>query len=275
MIEALHSIDLSGWVEGLRANLVAELIGTLFTILVLEELMKRAERRAEHRKRWREEVGRIERELPTWEELDFTFAESLEDLARAWNPLMPSEGKAAAAPFLVERLRDKLRTGGSPLKGGEPPLDVICKAAHTFVSVGSALFALHSMFPNGARFAKHFIDLSNWMSSLRTNIEHVERTRDQLAAAQGEDGTRLQALGKNLYFARGAVVAHAWQVFRIVARISDQIRLELDNPLPQLADFAMAGSPTWLEIAASGPLKLARWAGRRIHQSKSQRENGT
>lgn len=264
MLERSNLTSLSTCLDGLGSNLLAELVGTLFTVLVLEEIMKRAERHSEQRKRWREATDRQDRDVPTWRELSFSFVESLETLARAWEPISPGPAEVVNDCYYVGLLRQEVARGGAPLQRRPLPGD-LSKLANTFLAVAGSLFALHSMFPNGALFARHFIDLSYKINTLKTKLASLQQLQDRRAASKGEKST---ALGKAIYIRKGALVLECWQIFNILAMVSEKIETELDSPPPNLNDFAVVDPPTWLELAASGAKNLARRISKRLRLTR-------
>lgn len=230
-------------------NLIAEFIGVFFTIFVLEELMRRMERRNLKLYHDHEREKKREKEEPILQELDFTFGESLEEMARVWTHLLPLEDKLDKAPFYSEKLKEALHRGGWPLKNKKIlfTTEYMSALARTFLREGTLLYGLYRMFPDPNELTKEFIVMNNCLATLQINSQALDSCTRKLFDTQEE---AKETESKNLYFLKGAVQSNAWDIFAITKTISDRINERLNTSETTVSVQEM-GPPTWGELIVS------------------------
>ncbi len=238
-------------------NLIAEFIGVIFTIFVLEELMRRIERRNHKQQLVWEEEKRRAMEEPILRELEFTVDEILENMARVWTPILAPEDRLENAPFYGEKLKEALHRGGLPLKNKKmsAATEYISELGKSFLREGTHLYGLYRMVPDLKDVTKEFIEINNCLSTLQANSQFLERSEYRLLEAQqtGKE-TEIKKFMTNLYFAKGAVQSNAWTLFAVTKKISEKIGAKVEIPADTTEGFEKGpptfenGPPTWGEV---------------------------
>jgi hypothetical protein len=250
--------------DGLWSNLLAEAIGAVVTLFVLEEIVRRSQRRTDERRKAIEDERRLIDESAIWEELEVVFGESLEEMARVWTHFLPEDERPDHGPFFTPEFEEKILRGFSaPREKPLRPMSAVTSVGKVTGREADTLVSLRDMFPNKTRFITRFISLGTWTRSLEANHRYLERL---IAPENGEPTDEhqddvIKDPGKRLYFTRGAVLTHALKVLRITAEMHREVRATLKDAQAQLADVEIEDGQTWLESAVGllgGPARRSR-----------------